>query len=104
MPNALLEAMAAARPVVATRVGGAAELLESGTAGLLVPPDDPCGLAEALGQLLADPALARRMGLKGRDLATSRYSCSRMADAFARLYGSTRPSQVAAASPGVVTT
>lgn len=104
MPNALLEAMAAARPVVATRVGGAVELVEPGKAGLLVPPGDANGLAGAVGQLLADPALARQMGQNGRNLVTSRYSCLRMADAFARLYGASRPSEVTAASPSVVTT
>jgi glycosyltransferase involved in cell wall biosynthesis len=57
-PLALLEAMTAGVPVVATRVGGVPELVPEGT-GLLVAPGDPAALAAAIGRLLDDPALAR---------------------------------------------
>lgn len=60
-PNAVLEAMAMETPVVATDVGGTAELVEQGVHGLLVPPGDPGALARAIDDALADPAgLARR--------------------------------------------
>lgn len=66
IPNALLEAMAAARPCVATRVGGNAEVLEDGRTGWLVPAQDPAALAAALGEALGDPAEAARRGAAAR--------------------------------------
>jgi glycosyltransferase involved in cell wall biosynthesis len=67
IPNALLEAMAAARPCVATRVGGNAEVLEDGRTGWLVPPRDPEALAAALGTALAHPGAAKSRGLAARE-------------------------------------
>lgn len=64
---ASVEAMAFGLPVVATTVGGFPEMVRDQETGLLVPPGDPEALAEALGRLLADPALARRMGQAGRE-------------------------------------
>jgi glycosyltransferase involved in cell wall biosynthesis len=64
--NSILEYMALGRPVVATDIGGNPELVVSGENGLLVPPDDDAALARALGELLADPARARRMGALAR--------------------------------------
>ena len=64
-PNAVLEAMACGLPVVATNVGGTSEAVIHGCTGLLVPPSDPPALEEALGALLANPALRRRMGREG---------------------------------------
>jgi glycosyltransferase involved in cell wall biosynthesis len=61
-PLAILEYMAAGLPIVATRVGGIPELIEDGVHGLLVPPGDPAGLAAAVGRILRDPGLARRLG------------------------------------------
>ena len=66
MPNVVLEAMASARAVVATAVGGSPELVESGQTGLLVPPHDPEALAQGLEQLILDPGLRVRMGEAGR--------------------------------------
>jgi glycosyltransferase involved in cell wall biosynthesis len=66
---AVLEAMAAGLPVVATRVGGIAELVRPGVSGELVPTGDPEAMAAALCSVLADPAAARRMGEAGRAAA-----------------------------------
>jgi glycosyltransferase involved in cell wall biosynthesis len=64
-PNALLEAMASGRPVVATRVGGVPELVQDGTSGFLTEPD-PARLAERLRHLLTDRVLRQRMGSAAR--------------------------------------
>ena len=59
--NATLEAMAAGKPVVGTRIGGIPEMVVDGETGVLVPVSDPPALAEAIGSLVADPALRIRM-------------------------------------------
>ncbi len=70
----LIEAMAVGTPVVATAHGGAAEIVEDGVTGLLVPPGDTGALAGAMQALLADPSRALGMGLAGRQVAEERYS------------------------------
>ncbi len=65
----LLEAMAAGLPVVASRVGGIVEVVSDGKTGLLVPPGDPRSLANALGNLISDSNLRRRLGSAGRTKA-----------------------------------
>jgi glycosyltransferase involved in cell wall biosynthesis len=76
---AALEAMAAGRPVVASRVGGLAESVLDGTTGLLVPPRDPAALAEAIAQLASSQALAQAMGKQGRDRVRREFSLENMA-------------------------
>lgn len=68
-PLSILEAMAAGLPVVSSRVGGVPELVAEGETGLLVPPGDPAALAAALGRLVADAGLRRRLGVAGRERA-----------------------------------
>jgi len=82
----LLEAMAAGRPVVATRVGGIPEVVVDGETGLLVPPDDPSALAAAVLRLLRDPDLALRMGEAGRRRVEALFSARKMAEETAALY------------------
>jgi sugar transferase (PEP-CTERM/EpsH1 system associated) len=65
-PLAILEAMAAGKPVVTTRVGGNPEAVEDGVTGLLVPPGDSAALGQAIAALVRDPARARAMGEEGR--------------------------------------
>ena len=65
----VIEAMACAKPVVATRGGGLPEIIRDKETGLLVPVKDPQAIAGAVLQLLADKALARQMGLSGRKRA-----------------------------------
>jgi glycosyltransferase involved in cell wall biosynthesis len=68
-PNAVLEAMAHGLPVVATAVGGVPELVEHEVSGLLVPPEDPAALADALARMLGDAELRAAMGRAGRSRA-----------------------------------
>ena len=86
MPNAVLEAMAAARPVVATAVGGVPELVLDGVTGCLVAPGDDAALGAAIGRILKDPALAAAMGQAGRRHALRDHGPTRMAEDFLRLY------------------
>ena len=78
LSNALLEYMAAARPIVATRVGASAEVIEEGRHGLLAPPDDPPALAAAIGRLLDEPQLAAATASAARQRVSERYSLSAM--------------------------
>jgi len=78
IPNALLEAMAAARPCVATRVGGNAEVLEDGRTGWLVPARDPAALAAALEEALSRPDEAARRGSEARRAMVSERSIEAM--------------------------
>ncbi len=85
-PNAVLEAMAAGLPVVATNVGGIPEVVTSGLNGLLVPPDDEKRLAGALFQLFDDPSQAERLGLEARRHVQTHYSFAQMVAQFEDLY------------------
>jgi glycogen synthase len=71
LSSALIEAMAAGLPVVATRVGGTADLVRDGVNGLLVAPRDPAALAVAIGQILSDPVAAARMSAAARSTAAA---------------------------------
>ena len=82
----LLEAMAAGKPVVATRAGGNPEVVVEGETGLLVEPGRPEALAEALGRVLSDPALARRLGEAGRRRVETCFAVDRMVQEYVELY------------------
>jgi glycosyltransferase involved in cell wall biosynthesis len=84
LPVVVLEAMAHAKPVVATPVGGTPELVEDGVTGVLV--DDVDGLAEALRRLAADPDEARRLGEAGRRRVEERFSEEAMTRRVLELY------------------
>jgi glycosyltransferase involved in cell wall biosynthesis len=86
MSNALMEYMAAGRPIVATSVGANSELIDDGVNGLLVPPGDPTRLAEAVHRLLADPALAARFGAAARRKAEQNFCLQRRARRFEAFY------------------
>jgi glycosyltransferase involved in cell wall biosynthesis len=86
MPNAVLEYMAAARPIVATAVGATPELIQHGVHGLLVPPDDAGALAAAIDQILTDRALACRLAEAARQRVMKRYSRTAMVRRFEAFY------------------
>lgn len=79
----LVEAMAAGRPVVASRAGGIPEVVEDGVTGLLVPTEDVPALAAALDSLAARPGERARMGRQGRHVAGRRFSAAGTAAAWA---------------------
>jgi glycosyltransferase involved in cell wall biosynthesis len=85
---AMLEAMLAARPVVAARAGSAPELVEDGRTGVLVPVDDAGALAGAVSSLLADPDRGEEMGRAGLERARAEFSVARMAERTMALYQS----------------
>jgi glycosyltransferase involved in cell wall biosynthesis len=85
-PNAVLEAMAAARPVVATSVGGTVEAVVHEKTGLLVMPRDTEALAAAMLRLLGDPELARVYGRAGCQRVHAKFSMSQMVSRYAELY------------------
>ena len=82
----LVEASAVGLPIVATRVGGNAEIVRDGVSGLIVPPSDPAALAAAMQALLEDPARAARMGEAGREWALSEGSVETMAQRYDAIY------------------
>jgi len=82
----LLEAMAAGRPIVASRVATIPEVVVDGETGLLVPAGDPVALADALAQLAHDPALARRLGEAGRERLRQHFSIEKMVGDTELLY------------------
>ena len=69
-PTVAMEAMAMARPVVASRIGGLSDIVEDGVTGLLVPPGDVHALQQAIQTLMSDPAQRERMGRKARQRVT----------------------------------
>jgi len=83
---AALEAMGAGLPVVASRVGGLAEVVADEETGLLVPPGDAPALAAALARLARDPDLRGRLGAAGRARVLARYTSSRMAEGTLACY------------------
>ncbi|MEP7382529.1 MAG: glycosyltransferase [Gemmatimonadota bacterium] len=87
-PNAILEYMAAARPVVASDVGGVGEAMVEGTTGYLVPAGDDRAMADRLLRLLGDAPLRRQMGEAGRARVQSEFTMVRQLEATAALYRS----------------
>lgn len=88
MPYGVLEAMAAARPVVASDVNGCRDLVKDGVTGLLVRSRDAVALADALERVLVDRALADRIAAAGRERVRSEYSLATMIDRYLDLFGS----------------
>jgi glycosyltransferase involved in cell wall biosynthesis len=94
LPISLLEAMAAAVPVVATRVGGIPEIVTADDTGLLVEPDDPVGLAAAIGRLVADEDCRLKVAAAGARAVAERFEArsvaARLVDLYEAVCGSSR--------------
>lgn len=85
-PKVLLEAAASGRPVVTTDVPGCREAVVPGESGLLVPAADAAGLAAALGRLIPDAGLRKRMGRRARELALEEFSLERVVERTVSVY------------------
>lgn len=86
IPVTIIEAMGMELPIVATNVGGLAEVVDDGVTGLLSPAGDYRALAASMDQLIRDPELRRRMGKAGRNRAETLFSARTMIDAYRSLY------------------
>ncbi len=86
LPNAVLEAMAAGLPVVATDVGGVPELVQDGETGYLVPPGDDEAMADAIAYLAEDADTRAALGASGRFLAEFEFGVERMVMEYQELY------------------
>jgi glycosyltransferase involved in cell wall biosynthesis len=86
LPYVIIEAMMSGLPVVATDVGGVAELVEEGTTGFLVPPEQPEALAHALQKLLTRRQLRDTMGQAGRERALDNFTLDRMLSGIQSVY------------------
>ncbi|HWC76413.1 MAG TPA: glycosyltransferase [Blastocatellia bacterium] len=99
--NALLEYMAAARPVVATDVGGAREAVIDGETGYLISPRDHEAMAARISSLLADPSRAREMGARGREVIEQKFSCEAQLERTTNLYAALLDARTATAPRNV---
>jgi glycosyltransferase involved in cell wall biosynthesis len=88
-PNAVIEAMAMKLPVVSTPVTGVVEIVEHGTSGLLVSPEDPVALADEIERLAHDRALATKLGENARQRIENRFDADQNVLARLRLFGAT---------------
>ena len=82
----ILESFAMEKPVVATKVGGIPEVVVHGRNGLLVEPENPRQMADALNSVLDDPEMARRMGERGRELVVKEFSPKALVDNYMEVY------------------
>lgn len=95
VPNVILEAMAVGAPVVATAISGIPEVVEHDRTGLLVPPDDPGSLADALERVLTAPEVGRRLGDTARSVVAGRFDLTRCVEPLTELFTGRRAEVVA---------
>jgi glycosyltransferase involved in cell wall biosynthesis len=88
MANVLLEAMFAGKPVVATDIAANSELITSGRNGLLVPPQDPAAIKDAIERILKDQALANALSTAARSEAEQNFTVEALVKNHAALYAS----------------
>jgi glycosyltransferase involved in cell wall biosynthesis len=99
---ALLEAMAAGKPVVTTTIGSNREVTDDGEAAVLVPPKDPESLANAIRALAADESWREALGQRGREVQRARYTLPRMIDAYLAEYERLLPVTSSQVTPRLV--
>lgn len=85
-PLSILEAMAAGKPVVTTGVGGIPEIVKDGVSGLIVKPDDPASLADAVVSILSDRQRAKRMGEVSKDIVQKNFTLQGAVDKIDLIY------------------
>jgi glycosyltransferase involved in cell wall biosynthesis len=95
----VLEALAAAKPVVATSVDGVVEVVEDGVSGLLVPPGDRAALASAMTRLTASPQLCQSLSTCGRSVIEKNFTCASYIQSLEAFYDRTAHRSPAATSP-----
>jgi glycosyltransferase involved in cell wall biosynthesis len=88
LSNVIMESMAAGKPVIATRVGGNAELVREGETGLLIPRQDVDALVNALEKLLTEPRSRQQMGQRAHMLARRDFCLDRVSSQYEQLYAS----------------
>lgn len=86
MPNVVLEAMAAGKPVIATRVEGIEELVRDGVTGLTIPKEDPNKLVAAVRTMLEDPDFYTAAGVRAQDIVAQEFAPQAIADSYQNLY------------------
>jgi glycosyltransferase involved in cell wall biosynthesis len=86
LPLSVLEAMAAGKPVIATNVGGVSEVVQDQRTGFVVPPKDPETMANRILQVMADQAMAERLGRAGREKVERDFSLDTMTQQYEALY------------------
>src|SRR5438309_745333 len=91
LPSKMFESMATAKPIVASLWGEAADLINAAGCGIVVPPEDPAALQEAVEKLATDPGLARDLGAKGRAFVQEHFDRDRIASRFIDLLKSPLP-------------
>ncbi len=89
LPVVLMEALAVGLPVISTSISGIPEIIRPGETGQLVPPADPAALADAIINVMRDPAAARAAGRRGRQLVEAEFSLDRNVEALRRLFDAT---------------
>jgi glycosyltransferase involved in cell wall biosynthesis len=82
----IIEAMAAGKPVLASKIAPITEIVRDGETGILVNPDDPQAFADAITWLVTHPEQAQQMGRRGQERVYSHFSAQRMADETVSLY------------------
>ena len=87
LPNAVLEALASATPLITTAAGGIGAVVEHGRTAIVVPEGEGAAIAEAMRRLIENPELARRMGTAGRAVAREHFGWERAAERFEAAYG-----------------
>jgi len=86
MPMILMQAMAHAKPIVATNVGGVSELIDDNKTGILTPAEDESSMSRSIARILSDPELSKQLGAGAKMKAQKEFSLDKMIEAYRKLY------------------